>query len=333
MSTTTPAQRTRASLLLALTAAIWGLGFVAQRLGADHMGGLSFNAVRFAIGALSLVPLIWWLGRRRRAAPTVWPEPPAAEPGSSAGTPADSPATPNASPMVPGAITGAVLFTAAGLQQVGIADSTAGKAAFITGLYMLVVPLLGLVLGLRVHPSVWLGIALALPGLWLLSVPGSLSIARGDLLVLLGAVFWAVHILVIDHFGATVDALQLSAVQFAACAVLSALGAVLLEDDPFAGLSPALGAVLYGGLVAVGIAYTLQVVAQRDALPSHAALLLSLESVFGALGGWLLLGESMTTRMLVGASLMMVGILLPLLLTPRPAADVAGAAGTGPGSG
>lgn len=319
----------RANLLLVLTALIWGLGFVAQRLGADHMGALSFNAVRFAIGAVSLLPLIWWLSRQRRrraAAPAVYPEPPAGE----VVTPAARPAR---SPWLPGLVVGLVLFTAAGLQQVGIADSTAGKAAFITGLYLLLVPLLGLALGSRVSPAVWVGVALALPGLWLLSVTGGVTIATGDLLVLVSAVFWAVHILVIDHYLRTVDPLQLSAVQFASCALLSAGAALLLEPEPFGGMGPALTAILYSGLVAVGVAYTLQVVAQRHARPSHAALLLSLETVFGALGGWLLLGEVMTGRMLLGATLMMAGILVSLCgtetSTPRRARKPrVGAAGT-----
>jgi drug/metabolite transporter (DMT)-like permease len=300
----------RANLLLVLTALIWGLGFVAQRLGADHMGAMSFNAVRFAIGAASLLPLIWWLARQRRRRATalaVYPEPPAGRVSAPA-------ALPTRPPWLPGLVVGLVLFTAATLQQIGIADTTAGKAAFITGLYLLIVPLLGLALGSRVSPAVWVGITLALPGLWLLSVTGAgfSTIATGDLLVLAGAFFWAVHILVIDRYIRTVDALQLSAVQFAACALLSAGAALLVEPDPFGGMRPALTAILYSGLVAVGVAYTLQVVAQRDAKPSHAALLLSLETVFGALGGWLVLGEVMTGRMLLGASLMLAGILVSL---------------------
>lgn len=299
--------RARANFLLALTAFIWGMGFVAQRLGADHMGAMSFNAVRFGIGAISLLPLIWWFSRRRRqrAALAPYPEPPAGE------TPRPT-AYPSRAPWFGGLVVGLVLFTAAGLQQVGIAGTTAGKAAFITGLYMLLVPLLGTLVGHRVSPLVWVGIAFALPGLWLLSVTGRFTIATGDLLVLASAFFWAVHILVIDHFLRTVDALQLSAVQFASCAMLSAGAALLVEDAPFSGMGPALTAILYSGLVAVGVAYTLQVVAQRHAKPSHAALLLSLEAVVGALGGWLLLGEVMTGRLLLGAGLIMTGILLSL---------------------
>ena len=159
---------------------------------------------------------------------------------------------------------------------------------------------------------VWAGLGLAVPGLWLLSMTEDLTIATGDLLVLAGALFWALHILVIDHFVRTVDALKLSAAQFAACALLSAGTALVVEERPFAGFAPALWAVLYGGLFAVGVAYTLQVVAQQHAKPSHAALILSLEAVFGALGGWLLLGEVMSGRMLLGAALVMTGILVSL---------------------
>ncbi|MGC5583998.1 DMT family transporter [Ornithinimicrobium sp. W1665] len=301
-----PALRARANLLLALTAAIWGLGFVAQRLGADHMGAMSFNAARFAIGAVSLLPLIWWFSRRRRTAPIVAPEPPAGEIFD------ETPPRVGGSPLLPGLAAGAVLFSAAGLQQVGIATTTAGKAGFITGLYIVLVPVLGLALGHRAGTPVWVGLGLAVPGLWLLSMTEDLTIATGDLLVLIGALFWALHILVIDHFVRTVDALKLSAAQFAACALLSAGAAVMVEERPFAGFAPALWAVLYGGLFAVGVAYTLQVVAQQHAKPSHAALILSLEAVFGALGGWLLLGEVMSGRMLLGAALVMTGILVSL---------------------
>lgn len=303
-----PALRTRANLLLALTAAIWGFGFVAQRLGADHMGAMSFNATRFAIGAVSLLPLIWWFARQRRPAPLVVPEPPAGEVYDE-----EPPATGTArSPVLPGMVAGTVLFTAAGLQQVGLETTTAGKAGFITGLYIVLVPVLARLLGRRATPAVWAGLVLAVPGLWLLSMTEDLTIATGDLLVLVGAVFWAVHILVIDHYVSTVDALRLSAIQFGACALLSTGAALLVEEAPFTGLAPALWAVLYGGIVAVGVAYTLQVVAQRHAHASHAALLLSLEAVFGALGGWLLLQESMSPRMLLGCALMMAGIVVSL---------------------
>ena len=308
-----PALRARANLLLGLTAAIWGLGFVAQRLGADHMGAMSFNAARFAIGALSLLPLIWWFSRQRRTAPVVTPEPPAGEIFD------ETPPRVGGSPLLPGLAAGAVLFSAAGLQQVGIATTTAGKAGFITGLYIVLVPVLGLALGHRAGVPVWLGLGLAVPGLWLLSMTEDLTIATGDLLVLAGALFWALHILVIDHFVRTVDALKLSAAQFAACALLSAGTALVVEERPSAGFAPALWAVLYGGLFAVGVAYTLQVVAQQQAKPSHAALILSLEAVFGALGGWLLLGEVMSGRMLLGAALLMTGILVSLRgSTPDP---------------
>lgn len=305
-----PALRTRANLLLTLTAAIWGLGFVAQRLGSDHMGAMSFNATRFAIGAVSLLPLIWWFSRRRRVAPPAHaplPEPPAGDVVTAPTT-----AYPTRAPLVPGLVAGGVLFAAAGLQQIGIATTTAGKAGFITGLYIVLVPVLGLALGHRATRAIWVGLALAVPGLYLLSVTGALTIGTGDLLVLLGSFFWAGHILVIDHYIRDVDALQLSATQFGACALLSAGAALALEADPFGGLAPALGAVLYGGLLAVGVAYTLQVVAQRHAKASHAAMLLSLEAVFGALGGWLLLDEVMSARMLLGAALMMAGILISL---------------------
>jgi drug/metabolite transporter (DMT)-like permease len=272
------------------------------------MGAMSFNAARFGIGAASLLPLLWWFARQRRRAPLVVPEPPAGEVYDETPPPSGG----ARSPLVPGLVAGAVLFSAAGLQQVGLETTTAGKAGFVTGLYIVLVPVLGLLLGRRATPAIWVGLALAVPGLYLLSMTEELTIASGDLLVLAGALFWAVHILVIDHYVRSVDALQLSAVQFAACALLSGSAALLVEEVPFSGVGPAVGAVLYGGLVAVGVAYTLQVVAQRHAHASHAALLLSLEAVFGALGGWLLLQETMSPRMLAGCALMMAGIVVSL---------------------
>lgn len=286
-----PAHRARANLLLTMTAAIWGFGFVAQRMGAEHVGAFTFNGVRFALGAVSLVPLIWLLDRR-------------------AGTPAPAVRTANGSALVPGLVAGSLLFTAAALQQVGIESTTAGKASFITGLYIVLVPIMGLALRHRTTRATWVGIALAVVGLYLLSVTDDFTMATGDLLVLVGAVFWAGHILVIDHYTRHVEPLRLAASQFAACALISAGAALVFEDNPFGGMSQAVIPILYGGLVVVGVAYTLQVVAQKDAHPAHAAMILSLETVFGALGGALLLSEQMSARGYTGCALMLTGILV-----------------------
>lgn len=289
LSTPVSPHRLRANGLLLLTAAIWGFAFTAQRVGAEHVGPFSFNAVRFALGALVLLPLIRILDRR---------------PGRR-GT--GSAAMSWRATMAPGLVAGTVLFVGAFLQQQGIETTTAGKAAFVTGLYVVLVPLLGIILRHRTTAGTWVGVAFAVVGLYLLCVTEDLTIATGDALMLLGAVAFAGHILVIDRYGA-LDPVRLSVVQFLTCAGLSLIAALGFEPTPLAGLDRAVVPILYGGLLSVGVAYTLQVVAQRDALPSHAALLLALESVFGVLGGALLLGESMTARGYVGCVLMFVGI-------------------------
>jgi len=273
-----------------LTAAIWGFAFVAQRVGMQYVGAFTFNGVRFALGSISLIPLIIYFKNKKTAEQ---PE-----------------ETASASALIPGIIAGSVLFFGASLQQAGLAYTTAGKAAFITGLYIVLVPLLGIFLKQRVGLNTWLGVVLAVSGLYFLSVNEDFTIAFGDLLEIIGAFFWAVHILVIDYFTKKVDALRLSCAQFAMCSALSIITALIFEDISVSGLSQAAIPILYGGLLSVGVAYTLQVVAQKHAKPSHAAIILSMEAVFAALGGALLLKENMGVRGYLGCALMFAGMLL-----------------------
>jgi len=280
----------KSNMLLMLTAAIWGFAFVAQRVGMQYVGAFTFNGVRFALGSISLVPLIIYFKNKKTEEQ---PEKTAA-----------------ASALVPGIIAGSVLFFGASLQQAGLAYTTAGKAAFITGLYIVLVPLLGIFLKQRVGLNTWLGVVLAVSGLYFLSVNEDFTIAFGDLLEIIGAFFWAVHILVIDYFTKKVDALRLSCAQFAMCSALSIITALIFEDISVSGLSQAAIPILYGGLLSVGVAYTLQVVAQKHAKPSHAAIILSMEAVFAALGGALLLKENMGVRGYLGCALMFAGMLL-----------------------
>jgi len=212
-----------------------------------------------------------------------------------------------------GALAGLVLFMGASLQQVGLVHTTAGNAGFITGLYVVIVPLLGLFWRQRPDLGTWIGALLAAAGLYLLSVTAAFEIAFGDLLVLVGAFFWAAHVLIIGWLSPRIESIQLACIQFAVCSLLSLITAAALETMTLQGLMGAALPILYGGLLSVGVAYTLQVVAQRDARPAHAAIILSLESVFAALGGWLLLGELLSARALAGCSLMMAGMLLSQL--------------------
>lgn len=306
----------RADLLLLLTAAIWGLGFVAQRVGAQHLGPFAFNAVRFGLGTVVLLPLL--LGRGGSALGR--PEPLEAGTGARADLPAqaylpvraDVPARAGSS-WVAGLLAGVAVFVASAFQQAGMSQTTAGKAGFITGLYLVLVPLAGLLLGHRTGIRRWLGAALAVAGLYLLSVTEALTMAPGDALVLAGAVCWAGHILVIDRFAHRTDAVALAFVQFAICSLLSLLVAMWSEPAPFAGLVDAWLPVLYGGVLSVGVGYTLQVLAQRAAPAAHAAILMSTEAVFAALGGAILLGEQMTGRGYLGCTLMAVGMVVSQL--------------------
>jgi len=288
----------QANILLLLAAAIWGFAFVAQRVGMDHVGPLTFNAIRFALGGLSLIPLILATRTRRTHRPSL---------GRLLGG---------------GALVGTVLFAAAAAQQIGIVTTTAGKAGFITGLYVVFVPLTALLWGERTAWLTWLGAALAVVGLYLLSMTGRLALAPGDAWVLLGAVLWAVQIQLIAHFTKSIDPLPLAAMEFAVCSLLSWIAALLTEPIAWAGVRGALVPILYGGFVSVGVAYTLQAVAQRHARPTPAAIIMSLESAFAALGGWLVLGEQLGARGGAGAALMMAGMMLAQVRAPRgPAAE------------
>ncbi len=280
-------RRWLANSLLLITAAVWGLAFVAQRVGMDYIGPFTFNAVRFALGALVLGGIV--RARQGRGARLALPRESAAR----------------------GLVLGLVLFVASSFQQVGLVYTTAGKAGFITGLYVVLVPLAGaLLLGERHGVQVWLGAGLAAAGLYLLSVTGAWQMEKGDLLVLVSAFFWTAHVILVGRWTVTHDSLTLAALQFAAVALLSGAVAAGWESVTFAGLQGAMWAILYGGLISVGVGYTLQVVAQQYALPAHAAIIMSLEAVFALLGGVVLLGESVSMRGMVGAALMLAGMVV-----------------------
>ncbi|WP_373500179.1 DMT family transporter [Desulfococcus sp.] len=285
----------RSNMLLMLTATIWGVAFVAQRIGMEHVGPFTFNAVRFALGGLSLLPVMILAGRPHHD--IVHPAP---RSGSKI-------------LLTGGVLAGAALFAGASLQQVGIIYTTAGKAGFITGLYVVLVPIVGLAWRQRTDAGTWLGALLAATGLYFLSVTEHFTISFGDFLILLGALVWACHVLLIGWFSPKISALRLSFIQFMVCSGLSFAAAAATETITVTGLKGAAPAILYGGLGSVGIAYTLQVVAQKHARPSHAAIILCMESPFAALGGWLILDEMMTGRALAGCGLMLFGMIVSQL--------------------
>ncbi|HML59289.1 MAG TPA: DMT family transporter [Solidesulfovibrio sp.] len=280
----------RADVLCLVTALIWGLAFVAQRIGMDHMGPMGFNGIRFALGALALAPLAMRSMRYPPPAPFL-----------AGGNPGF--------PWLGGLLAGTVLFAGATLQQVGLKYTTAGKAGFITGLYVVLVPLLGFFLGQRPARGDVVGAMAAAVGLYFLSVTEAFTLAPGDGLELVGAFFWAGHVLVIGWLSPRTRALPLAMAQYVVCSVLSLACAVAFEELSWVGIRGAAWPILYGGLLSVGLAYTLQVVAQRDAKPTHAAILLSFETVFAALGGAVVLGESLGARGLFGCALMFAGML------------------------
>jgi drug/metabolite transporter (DMT)-like permease len=285
----------KSDVLLLITAIIWGFAFVAQRVGMDYVGPFTYNGVRFAIGSLSLLPLVLMAREQRSAASQILP-PPGLK-----------------TILFGGAALGLTLFAGASLQQIGLVYTTAGKAGFITGLYVIIVPILGLIWRQRPRIGTWIGAFLAAIGLYLLSVTEEFTIELGDLLVLIGAFFWAAHVLIIGWLSPRINSIKLAFSQYVACSILSLITAIIIEVITLNSIFAAAIPILYGGLLSVGIAYTLQVVAQRDAHPAHAAILLSLEAVFAAIGGWLILGEIISPRGLVGCGLMLFGMLLSQL--------------------
>lgn len=269
---------------LLLTASIWGFAFVAQRAGMDYVGPFTYNGVRFLLGTLSLLPLLFLF--------------------SGKGLPRLS-----KSVLLHGTAAGILLFGGSSLQQTALQFTTAGKAGFITGLYVVLVPIIGHFFGSRSDRGRWVGAFLAVIGLYLLSVTEGFRIAPGDGLVMLCAVFFATHVLYLSYAAPKLPALPLSTVQYAVTAVGSLLVAILFERPDLTSIYAAWLPIVYGGLFSVGIAYSLQVFAQRLAHPAHAAIILSLEGLFAALGGFLLLGEVLSPRSLLGCAVMLAAML------------------------
>ena len=281
--------RLRANALLTLTAMIWGFAFSAQRSGMDSLGPFAYNAARFALGALSVLPLLLASLRRPAAGPAAKPRPTAGRRAAYA------------------AITGTVLFFGTSFQQAGLVTTTAGNAGFITCLYVVLVPIAGLAFGRRSGLRIWIGAVVALIGLYVLGVDEGIRMTKGDRLELVGAFFWTAHILVVGRFGSLMDGLELAAGQYLVCSALSLCGALAFEPAPFAGIAAAAVPILYGGIMSTGVAFTLQIYAQKTAHPAHASIIMSMESLFAAIGGSIILGESLTARLAVGGLLMLAG--------------------------
>lgn len=293
------ANQIKSSLLLLLTAAIWGVAFVAQSVGMDYIGPFSFNAIRSLIGGLVLIPCIWLMNRGKPKEEKV-------------------PLKNQNKLWIGGICCGVMLAVASSLQQVGIQYTSVGKAGFITALYIVIVPLLGLLFKKRVTILVWVAVAIAVGGMYLLCMTDGLSIGIGDLLVMACAVCFSIHILVIDYFSPMVDGVKMSCIQFLISGVLCAVPMLLWERPALSQILAAWMPLLYAGVLSCGVGYTLQIVGQRNLDPTVASLILSLESVISVLAGWVILGQKLTVRELIGCALVFCAIILAQLPQKNP---------------
>ena len=289
-------------IFLFLGAIIWGFGFIAQRLGNQHIGPFTFNGIRFLLGALSVSPLLFIVRKaeKREEAQNKLAEPALKEMRREK----------NRAWLIGSLTCGLALFAGASFQQIGLINTEAGKAGFITALYIILVPLIGLLLGKRVGWNVWLGLALAVGGLYLLMVKGGFSVASSDLIILIGAFLWALHILAVDHHTEKVNGIRLAFGQFLVTGLIASGVALWREPIAWAAIKEALYPLLFSGIVVAGIAFTFQILGQRGTNPTIAALIMSLEAVFAVLGGILILNERMSTQEWIGSALMLVALVI-----------------------
>ena len=287
------------AILLFITAAIWGVAFVAQSVGMDYVGPLTFNCVRSLMGGVVLIPLCLFMDRRKHAAENGYAESQAAR------------AAERKTLITGGICCGLALCLASNFQQFGIQYTTVGKAGFITACYIVIVPVIGLFLGKKCSPLMALAVVLSLAGLYLLCMTGGNGgINRGDILVLICAFLFSVHIMVIDHFSPMVDGVKMSCIQFFVSGILSGAGMLLFEEPQLGRILEAWMPILYAGIMSCGVAYTLQIVGQKGVNPTVASLILSLESSISVLAGWAILGQQLSSREILGCVLMFGAIIL-----------------------
>ncbi|MCH2191053.1 MAG: DMT family transporter [Gammaproteobacteria bacterium] len=281
--------RFKINTLLVLVAFIWGFGFIPQKLGMNYVGPAAFNALRFALGAATLLPLIFFLRARQRAE-------------------FDQKVT--QSTIAVGVVLGALLFFGALFQQMALLYTSVANVAFITGLYVILVPVIGFFLGVRYAAIVWAGGLLAIVGLYLMTGGGQASALKGDLIALIGALAWAVHIMVLSRRSGDHQQVALAAYQFAFCAIFSLLFALIVEPNVLPETIEGYLWPLVNGVIVVGVGYTIQVLVMDRAEPFQASLIFSLEAVFGAIAGYWIFDESFTIAALIGAMLMLIGCIL-----------------------
>ena len=274
----------RGTLMLLLAAFIWGTTFVAQMTGMENLEPFSYAASRFFLGFIFLVGL--WIYRLRFRTSN------------------------HVSGFKAGLGAGLFMFIASSLQQVSMLYTTAGKAAFITCLYIIFVPLASVFLRKKIRPENWIGAILAICGLYLLAIHEDFSVGAGDLMLLVSSFFWTAQILFIDRFASKVDVVELSTAQIFVCMILSSIVAIGFESPTFESIGSAWFSIFYGGIMSAGVAFTLQIVGQKYAEPSTAAIVMSFESIFGALSAWILLNEIMSSREIYGCFLMLIGMIV-----------------------
>ena len=290
-------KKLRGSIILLITALIWGTAFVAQSEGMNHVQPFTYNAVRTLLGGVVLIPIIIAFKKL-----TPKDDPPSESTNSKKDT------------VTGGICCGILLFAASSFQQSGIKYTTAGKAGFITALYIVIVPLLGIFFGRKTALKTWLCAGIAVIGFYLLCINGGFSVSKGDLLVLVCAVFFAMHIMVIDHFNAKkADGMVMSCIQFFTAGLLRIPCMFMFESPDISSIISARNSILYAGIMSSGIAYTLQIIGQRYTAPTVATLLMSLESVFAALSGWLILSEKLSTKEFIGCVVVFAAVILAQL--------------------
>lgn len=293
------AKHSKNFILLFITAIIWGVAFVAQSAGMDYVGPYTFNAVRCLLGGIVLIPCVVFLNRSGKKSVD---ELSISKEKKVLDRPKDL--------LIGGLLCGFMMFVSTTLQQVGIAYTTVAKAGFITALYIIIVPILGIFLKRKAGMKIWISVAIALIGLYLLCMKGSLSLSKGDFLILTCSICFAIHIMVVDHFTEKVSGTKLSCIQFLFAGVLSSVLMFAFEEPHWADIFVAWLPICYAGILSCGVAYTFQIIGQRGTDPTIASLILSLESVVSVLAGWIILGQTLTGREILGCVLMFGAIIL-----------------------
>ena len=283
----------RSSAYAVLTAFIWGTAFVAQSVGMEYIGPFTFNAIRCVLGGLVLIPVILVLKKKKE-------------------TGAENQEKEDKKTLWAGGIAcGVILCIASNLQQFGIMEASVGKSGFFTALYIVMIPVIGIFIGKRPGIKLWFCVALAVVGMYLLCMKdGSFTIERADIMLLLCALAFSFHILVVDYFSPKVDGVKMSCIQFFVCGVLSAVGMLFTETPDISNIQAAWLPLLYAGLLSCGVGYTLQIVGQKGINPVIASLIMSLESVISALAGWVILGQVLSPKEILGCVLMFVAIII-----------------------